>query len=52
VTAVTDPNRNLRETSIVNMVREQQEGLLWAGRHEAAVERGSRGWLRLYRDRQ
>jgi len=44
VTAVTDRNSYLGETSIVNIGSEgEYESSLWAGCHEAAVERGSRG---------
>ena len=43
VTTVTDPRLQLRDTPIVNMVREtSKQGFSRAGRHEAAVERGSR----------
>jgi hypothetical protein len=44
VTAVTDRSADMGETSVVNMVqRVSKKNPLRAGRHEAAVERGSRG---------
>ena len=49
VTAVTDRSADMGETSVVNMVqRVSKKNPLRAGRHEAAVERGSRGKSRLY----
>jgi len=44
VTAVTERSGDMGETSVVNMVqRVSKNNSLRAGRHEAAVERGSRG---------
>jgi hypothetical protein len=42
VTVITDPDTELGDTPIVNMVRREQESPLGAGRHGGAVERGSR----------
>jgi len=53
VTAVTERLFSIGDTPVVNMVRKvSKKSLLRAGRYEAAVERGSRCLLRLYRDTQ
>lgn len=53
VTAVTESVSSIGETPVVDMVRGAAvNSLSGAGRHEAAVERGSRSSPRLCRDCQ